>query len=105
MHPEPDTGRRCMQGMTREAKRLVGAWVLYILECSDGTFYTGITNNIERRLDQHNAGRAARYTRGRRPVTLRYREPCAGRSQALVREAAIKRLARHAKLRLMNLTE
>ncbi len=91
--------------MTQAAESLTGTWVLYILECSDGTFYTGITNNMQRRLDQHNAGRAARYTRGRRPVTLRYVEPCAGRSQALVREAAIKRLARHAKQRLMNLTE
>ena len=91
--------------MTGEVKGLVGAWVLYILECSDGTFYTGITNNMERRLQQHNAGSAARYTRGRRPVTLRYHEPCGGRSQALVREAAVKRLARGEKQRLMNLTE
>lgn len=77
--------------------------MLYILECSDGTFYTGITNNLERRLLQHNAGSAARYTRGRCPVILRYRESCSGRSQALVREARVKRLSRDAKLRLMNL--
>jgi putative endonuclease len=91
--------------MARETKQPAGAWFLYILECSDGTFYTGITNNVERRLQQHNAGSAARYTRGRRPVTLRYREPCSGRSQALVREAAVKRLARDDKRRLMNLTD
>ena len=91
--------------MTRQTEAQVGVWVLYILECSDGTFYTGITNNMQRRLDQHNAGRAARYTRGRRPVILRYREHCGGRSQALVREAAVKRLARTDKQRLMNLTE
>ena len=88
--------------MTRESGSLAGTWVLYILECRDGTFYTGITNNIERRLQQHNAGSAARYTRGRGPVILRYREACSGRSQAQAREAAVKRLARHEKLQLMN---
>jgi predicted GIY-YIG superfamily endonuclease len=91
--------------MTRELKRSAGAWVLYILECRDGTFYTGITNDMQRRLHQHNAGSAARYTRGRGPVTLRYHEACSGRSQALVREAAVKRLARRAKQRLINSTE
>ncbi len=91
--------------MTQAASSPSGTWVLYILECSDGTFYTGITNNMQRRLQQHNAGSAARYTRGRRPVTLRYREACSGRSQALVREAAVKRLARSEKQRLMNLME
>ncbi len=80
-------------------------WMLYILECSDGTLYTGITNNMDRRVDQHNAGKAARYTRGRRPVSLRYCELCTTRSQALVREAAIKRLTRAAKHRLMCLKE
>jgi putative endonuclease len=91
--------------MTRKAESLAGAWVLYILECRDGTFYTGVTNDIERRLRQHNAGNAARYTRGRGPVTLRYREACSGRSQALAREAAVKRLTRRGKQRLMNLTD
>ena len=91
--------------MTREQKRQAHAWVLYILECRDGTFYTGITNDMARRLHQHNAGSAARYTRGRGPVKLRYREPCTGRSQAQVREAQIKRLARDAKQRLINSTE
>ena len=80
-------------------------WMLYILECSDGTLYTGITNDMDRRVDQHNAGKAARYTRGRRPVSLRYCEPYTTRSQALVREAAIKRLTRAAKHRLMCLKE
>lgn len=80
-------------------------WMLYILECSDGTLYTGITNDMDRRVDQHNAGKAARYTRGRRPVRLRYCERCTTRSQALVREAAIKRLTRAAKHRLMRLKE
>ena len=80
-------------------------WMLYILECSDGTFYTGITNDMDRRFSQHNAGKAARYTRGRRPVSLRYCVRCTTRSQALVREAAIKRLTRAAKHRFMGLKE
>ena len=80
-------------------------WMLYILECSDGTFYTGVTNDMDRRFSQHNAGKAARYTRGRRPVRLRYCERYTTRSQALVREAAIKRLTRAAKHQLMRLKE
>lgn len=91
--------------MTHKTESLAGTWVLYILECRDGTLYTGITNNMERRLQQHNAGNAARYTRGRGPVTLRYHEACSGRSQALAREAAVKRLARSEKQRLINFTE
>ena len=46
-------------------------WCVYIVECADGTLYTGITNDLERRLDEHNAGTGARYTRSRRPVVLR----------------------------------
>ncbi len=76
-------------------------WTVYILECADGSFYTGITNDLERRLAQHQAGRAARYTRSRLPVVLRYRETCADRSAALVREARIKALGRQGKERLL----
>ena len=57
-------------------------WFVYIIECSDGSFYTGITNDLERRQQQHNEGTASRYTRSRRPVTLRYQEVCESRSQA-----------------------
>jgi putative endonuclease len=66
---------------------------LYIVECSDGSLYTGITNDIERRLRQHNDGTAARYTRSRRPVRLRYSETCEGRAAALVRECAVRLLS------------
>ncbi|MBI3900482.1 MAG: GIY-YIG nuclease family protein [Gammaproteobacteria bacterium] len=66
------------------------AWLLYILECSDGSLYTGITNDIERRVREHNEGTGARYTRSRRPVKLRYQEPCESRSAALIRECAIR---------------
>ncbi len=50
------------------------SWWVYVLECRDGTLYTGCTDDIPRRLEAHNAGRGAKYTRGRGPVTMRYRE-------------------------------
>lgn len=72
-------------------------WHLYILECSDGTLYTGITNDLARRIEQHNSGRASRYTRSRRPVKLIYKEPCRGKSSALKKECRIKALSRKKK--------
>lgn len=72
----------------------------YILLCADGTLYTGWTNDIEKRLAAHNAGRGAKYTRGRRPVTLLYSEECATKSEAMSREGAIKKLSREEKLML-----
>lgn len=75
-------------------------WVVYILECGDGTLYTGITDDMERRLRLHAQGKGAKYTRGRGPLILRYREQCPDHSTALKREAQIKRLARKEKLAL-----
>lgn len=72
-----------------------------MLQCGDGSLYTGMTAALERRLAQHQAGKGAKYTRGRGPLTLVYREPCATKSDALKREAAIKRLARPQKLKLI----
>ena len=74
---------------------------LYILRCGDGTLYTGSTDNVERRLALHRDGKGAKYTRGRGPLTLVYREACADRSSALRREAAVKRLTRVEKLALI----
>lgn len=75
---------------------------VYILECSDRTLYCGWTNNLQKRLEEHSAGKAgAKYTRGRRPVRLVYREPCPTRSDALKREREIKRLSRARKLLLI----
>ena len=65
------------------------AWHLYIVECRDGTYYTGITNDLARRIADHNRGKASRYTHGRRPVRLLYTEGFPDRSGALKREAAI----------------
>ncbi|TAK05973.1 MAG: GIY-YIG nuclease family protein [Candidatus Manganitrophaceae bacterium] len=72
-------------------------WTVYIVECGDGTLYTGITNDLARRLDQHNRGRASRYTRVRLPVVLVYQESVLTRSEALVREREIKSLSRREK--------
>jgi putative endonuclease len=71
----------------------------YIVECSDGTFYTGWTTNLENRVASHNAGRGSRYTRLRRPVRLVYFERLPNRSEAMRREAQIKRMSRLAKLK------
>jgi putative endonuclease len=74
----------------------------YILECSDGTYYTGWTTDPERRLRQHNRGKGARYTRDRRPVRLVYVEGQPDRSSAMRRENKIKRMKRAAKGKLIN---
>jgi putative endonuclease len=73
---------------------------VYIVECSDGTLYTGYTTDIERRVSEHNAGDGAKYTRGRTPVELRHSETFADKGNALSREHAIKRLSRREKLAL-----
>jgi predicted GIY-YIG superfamily endonuclease len=73
-------------------------WTVYVLECSDGTFYTGITSDLSRRLKQHNAGTASRYTRGRLPVKIRGRRNCPDKSSALKMEYRIKQLPRREKL-------
>ena len=75
----------------------VDAWFVYILRCSDDSFYTGITIDVERRTKQHNAGSASRYTRSRLPVHVEYQEPQATRSSALKPEAEIKAMSRREK--------
>lgn len=76
-------------------------WYVYILRCRDGTLYTGITDDVQRRLAAHNAGKGAKYTRGRGPVTLCYQETVESYGAALRREYAIKRLPRQEKLALI----
>jgi putative endonuclease len=78
-------------------RTLLLRWHLYILKCSDNTFYTGVTNNLERRLGMHNDGRASRYTRSRLPVILIYQERCRNKSSALKKECRIKSLSRKEK--------
>lgn len=77
------------------------AWFLYILQCKDGSLYTGITKNLDRRFKMHNAGKASRYTSSRRPVKMLYHEPCQSRTDALVRECAVKAFPRKKKEELI----
>ena len=78
------------------------SYFLYILECADKSLYTGCTNDLKRRVDQHNASpRGAKYTKARRPVRLLYTEPFATRGEALKREAEIKSWKRSEKLVLI----
>lgn len=74
---------------------------VYILECADGTLYTGWTNDIEKRVAAHNMGAAAKYTRARAPVRLVYMECCESKQLAMQREYQIKRLTREKKLSLI----
>lgn len=75
---------------------------VYIVQCADGTLYTGWTTDLERRLQLHNSGRGAKYTRGRGPVSLLYSQRMESKSDALKREAAIKKLSRAKKLALID---
>lgn len=76
-------------------------WYLYILRCGDGTLYTGITTDVEKRLEAHQSGKGAKYTRGRGPLELVYREECGSHSDALKRELAIKALKHEEKQALI----
>ncbi len=76
-------------------------WIVYMLRCRDGSLYTGMTNDLERRLTVHRSGKGGAYTRSRLPVRLVYVERRASRGAALRREAEIKRLSRGAKLALV----
>ena len=75
-------------------------WYVYIVECSDKTLYTGITTDINRRLSQHNSGKGAKYTRNRRPVTLKALFEFENRSSASKEEYRIKQLPRFEKMKL-----
>jgi putative endonuclease len=76
-------------------------WRVYIVECKDGKLYTGITNNLLRRINEHNSGNGSRFTKYRLPVRLLYAQKVSGRSEALKREARIKHLSRPQKFLLI----
>jgi predicted GIY-YIG superfamily endonuclease len=78
-------------------------WFVYMVRCADGSLYTGIAKDVQRRCGQHNAGTASRYTRSRLPVKPVYQEPLASRSLALKREAAIKAMTRKSKLAMIRM--
>ena len=76
-------------------------WYLYILRCKDDSLYTGITTDVEKRLEAHRTGKGAKYTRGRGPLELVYREECSDHSGALRREMEVKAMSREEKLKLI----
>jgi putative endonuclease len=77
-------------------------WYIYILECQDSSYYTGITSDLIRRIIEHQNGNGARYTKGRLPVKLKYYETKPKRSDALKRESKIKKYTRSKKIELIN---
>ena len=79
-------------------------WFVYLIECADGSLYVGITTSLDRRLAEHNRGRASKYTRGRRPVRLVHTETHADRGAASRREHAVKQLSRAGKRALLEAT-
>ena len=87
---------------SRRKKNSADKWSLYILKCSDESFYTGITNDLERRLKMHQAGKASKYTRTRGPVEMLYSETCGDRSSALIRECEVKEWPRTKKEALIS---
>ncbi|MBI3379646.1 GIY-YIG nuclease family protein [Candidatus Gottesmanbacteria bacterium] len=82
---------------------MINQWSVYILRCVDGSFYTGITNNIKRRLEEHNNSKTvgSKYVRARRPVVLVYKQQTESRSEALKKEQEIKKLSRILKIALI----
>lgn len=101
IEPAPQSTHR-IQGIERIASPSPHmTWIVYILECADGSLYTGITNDLARRLRAHAGGRGAKYTKRRGPFTVRYTERLDSKGAALQREAAIKSLDRAAKHALL----
>ncbi|MDD5060618.1 MAG: GIY-YIG nuclease family protein [Candidatus Omnitrophica bacterium] len=78
-------------------------WQVYIIRCKDGLFYTGITNDLVRRIKAHKSGNGCKFTRSRTPIKLLYSETAFNRSSALKREARIKKLSKKEKRKLINL--
>jgi len=91
----------CPPLRTKKEAFMESIWHLYILRCKDNTLYTGITTNVEKRLEAHRCGKGAKYTRGRAPLELIYRETCGSHSAALKRELEIKALTRTEKQNLI----
>jgi putative endonuclease len=87
--------------MTHETERAV-SWIVYILQCADNSLYTGITNDLDRRMAEHAAGKGAKYTKSRGPFRLVYSETCQDRAEASRRETAIKAMDRGKKLLLFS---
>jgi len=78
------------------------SWLVYIIECDDGSLYTGVRNDLERRFQMHSSGQGAKYFRSRKPLSVVYTETQLSKSAAHSREYEIKRLSRPSKLQLIN---
>ena len=91
----------CPPLLTERGAPVESKWYLYILRCKDNTLYTGITTDVEKRLEAHRSGKGAKYTRGRGPLELVYREVCENHSHALKRELEIKALPRPEKEKII----
>lgn len=78
-------------------------WFVYILECSDGSLYTGISNDLEKRFAEHKTGKGGRYTRSHKPIRLVYSEKMVNHSKALKKEAQIKSWSRKKKIKFLEL--
>lgn len=87
------------------SEKIINSNYTYIVKCADGSLYTGWTNNLEKRIQDHNDGKGAKYTKSRRPVELVYYEIFATKHEAMSREYAIKQLNRRQKERLINTTQ
>lgn len=98
-----DHGTASSRGHVVTSSRKKKAWWVYLVRCADDTLYCGATNDLEARIAAHDAGRGARYTRGRGPVELLFKRRMGSRSAALTEEARIKRLPRADKLALFSL--
>ena len=93
------TGVLSYNGIQEKREKIMN--YTYIVECKDGTLYTGWTNNLEKRIADHNSGKGAKYTRARKPVTLVYYETFEAKEEAMKREYAIKHMSRKEKEKLI----
>ena len=94
-------GMQAKEASPFKSKGRKDKWYLYILKCADLSLYTGITKDIPRRFRMHSEGKAARYTRTRRPLEVVYQETCKSRTEALTRECFVKSLPKARKLALI----
>lgn len=93
--------KECDKAVIDSIDEVLNLWSVYIVECSDGTLYCGISNNVTKRVETHNAGKGAKYTKTRHPVYLVYSEEVGTMSQAMKRERQIKKLSRKQKLSMV----
>jgi putative endonuclease len=100
----PDAGKTAQREASSRADidPTAKPWFVYIVRCADNTLYTGISNDVAARIQRHNTGQGAKYTRSRRPVRLVYREAAGSRAAAQQREHAIRKLKPRAKRQLQN---